>query len=277
MKKRKTRRSINLKCLIAIIFLISTTGCVQKSKSISKINQHYKAQVLEPRDSLLILFTIKEWGKLNWHTFMDYSKMYNTTNDQVNYFVGDVFYSPDKKRIIVFIGEKLPNASTIVAYSTNKLNNKVCPDGGDTVINMSALIGFRNNSNAIWDLYPLNNLAVGCCDSESQATNILKQYYFEQMKEHSETVLKKNLDKNYGGEVRYDLEKKAIDIEAEDDSDPKILKNYGYNIQDNDFWSRSLLWQKGATKKGYYDFQLFGDDLLNPPKVNYPKSILKLF
>lgn len=267
---------IRSKMLIMLVIGNILTGCVQNPNS-EQLYQTFKSKAIEPRDSLQILFTVKEWCRLNWFTFRDYSKMCNITNAKVEYFIGGVFYSPNKKRMIVFIGEKLPNASTIEAYSKTPSYNRVCPVGGDTIINVSALIGFRDRPNTLWNLYPLNNRAAGCCETKSECIDALKKYYFEQMKDHSEDVSKKFLDKNYGGSVRYDLEQKTIELGYGDTNSPMIGKDYGYNIQDKDFWNKSLLWQKGAIKEGYYDFQLLGYDPLNVPKVTYPKSILKLF
>ena len=119
---------------------------------------------------------------------------------------------------------------------------------------MNVMICFRDAVNKMWKVYPLDNCSVGCANSLQEAKNILSLYYFNQMKEHSEYVNKQTLNENYGGEVRYDLEKQTIDL-GYGQSSSLILKNYGYNLQDKDFWNKSLIWQKGARIAGLYNFQ----------------------
>lgn len=276
----KIKKSPDGLSLFLCLFLMIIQGCGQTNNNNAKLETYdrYRTQQLETRDSLFILHTVKEWSKLNWYTFEDYSKMYKMTNEQVKYFIGGTFYSPDKKKILVWIGEKVPNAETITIYNKNKSEvNKLCPNGADTIYNLSALIGIRDSVNQIWKLYPFNQQAAGCFSSKEEAINVLGQYYFEKMKTHSVDVSKQFLNKQYGGKVRYDLENKTIDLGYGDSDSPLISKNLGYNLQDKSFWNMSLIWQKGATVEGYYDFQLHGMDLFKIPEVTYPEEILKLY
>lgn len=265
--------------ILVFILILYAGGCAQKKKVIS-VNRYkqFTAQQIEYRDSLFILYTVKEWGKLNWWTWQDYSQMHKITNEQVEYFIGGIFYSSDKKKVIVWVGEKVPNAETIKVYSAENMEvNKLCPNGSDTVYSMSALIGYREDINQVWKLYPFDQQQATCYDRKEKVINELGQYYFEKMKEHSVYVSKKYLDGNYGGEVRYDLEKKIIKLGYGDKNNSLILKNFGYNLQDKGFWEKSLIWQKGATVKGYYDFQLRGVEAFEPPFIIYPENILKLY
>ncbi|MEO6883360.1 MAG: hypothetical protein ABI199_04960 [Bacteroidia bacterium] len=261
----------------------------------SKINTYdnLRTQKIEYRDSLCIMYTIKLWVDSNSPGFGSYSEMYEISNSQVKYYFGGTFYSPDKKKIIVWIIDKEPNIATKVIY--DKKNpaadvNKLCGASGDTVYGGTAIIGFRNDSNEIWNLYPLCNYTVSCYSSKAEVINLMGQYYFGSMKYSCPAdVYSKNLDTTkYGGEVRWDLERRSkkygLDYVSGAREGGYVLENLGYNLQEKDFWDQSLLWEKGATVKGYYLFQLAGNgepDETNPaikmPKINYPNSILKLF
>lgn len=234
----------------------------------------WRSEKIEVRDSLFVLHAIKGWSKLNWFTFEDFSQMYKMTNEQVHYFIASVFYSPDKKKMLVWYGDKTPNSPTLEIYNDDDPEvNRLCPDGPDTVYSMSALIGIRNNINAPWSLYPFNKKQATCYDTKEKVINVLGQYYFEQMKTHSWYVRKTYLDENYGGEVRHDLEKKRF----RGGGGSMILKNFGYNLQDKGFWEKSLIWQKGSAVEGYYLFQLRGTEPIETPEIDYPKEILDMY
>jgi hypothetical protein len=272
----KTQQKMKIKCLLYFFLLLSFQSCGQEKGDIMDYSSFLKEKI-EYKDSLFIIYTVKEWSNRNWLYSEDYSKMYKMTNEQVQYFIGGSFYSPDRRKIIVWVGEKLPNAETIEIYSENSEANKICPESGDTIYTLSALIGIRDSSSQTWKLYPFNQQQAICYDSKDKVINVLGQYYFEKMKDHSIFVSKKYLNENYGGEVRYDLEKKTIDLGYGHSDSPLILKNFGYNLQDKFFWEKSLIWQNGATVEGYYEFQLWGDKPLKVPEIEYPEEILKLY
>jgi len=254
--------------VLLLLLLASLQSCRQTNNKMETYDQ-YRTQKIEPRDSLFILHTVKEWSKKNWYTFSNYSRMYKVTNEQVEYFIGGTFYSLDKKRILVWVGEKMPNAASIQIYNKDDPEvNKLCPTGGDIIYNLSALIGDRDSINQTWRLYPFNQQSAGCCVSKKQAINILGKYYFGQMKMHQmERVTQSGKRKGY-----------------------KELQVYGYNLQDKDFWDKCWLFQKDTVGSyGLYPFQIYGyDDKGNkctqksadpfePPTVDYPEEILKLY
>jgi hypothetical protein len=270
------KRHHKMKCLIFFLGLLSFQSCGQKNSNLTDYNSFLKEKI-EYKDSLLVIYIVKEWDNRNWLYSEDYSKTYKMTNEQVEYFIGGTFYSPDRKKIIIWVGEKLPNAETIENYSENSEINKMCPESGDTIYSLSAVVGFRDSINEIWKLYPLIKQTASCFDKKQETINILSEFYFKNIKEHHVFVAKANLDEYYGGEVRYDLEKKTIDLGYGHADSPLIFKNYGYNLQDKDFWDKCLLWQKGARVDGYYEFQLWGDKPLKVPEIEYPAEILKLY
>ena len=268
------------------VCLFFGTGCVQDPGQIEDKTSYFSmhSQKIEYRDSLFIAYTLKEWSNFNWQTFTDYSQLYRITNNEVDYSVERIFYSPDMKRMIAWVSERLFNAASIENYSNNSKNNRICPTGGDTIIQMSAVIAFKDSINQSWKIYPLDYQNVECAPTKQIALKIVEEYYFDKMKTHSEYVNKNFLDKNYGGKVREDLEKNMKDMGYNDDASPLVLKEFGYNLQDKDFWEKSLIWQKGARITGLYNFQTKGnvtpeekDVELILPKINYPDSILKLY
>jgi hypothetical protein len=294
--------SSEVKIIIPLFLLfISLQSCGQMNNKMETYD-HLRSQQIELRDSLFILHTVKEWGKQNWYTFEDYSQMYKMTNEQVEYFIGGTFYSPDKKKILVWIGEKLPNAKSLKQTRIKPELDKICPTAGDTVYNLSALIGFRDSVNQTWKLYPFNQQQAICCKNKEQAINILGQYYFEKMKSHQMYRMMQS-GKNKGF---------------------RELQAFGNNLQDKDFWDKCWLFQKDTVGSyGLYPFQICGYDCdkenyqiigdtypdqkkdetngeyvarhgrvirkplkdklndcaqpFSPPNVNYPEEIIKMF
>jgi hypothetical protein len=260
-----------------LIFLFSLLFCLQSCVQNKNIKldtyDQYRTQRIEERDSLFILYTIKEWHNNNWWTFRDYSTLYQTTNDQVEHFIGGTFYSPDRKKIMVWIGEKMYNAKTIENNRPKLELNRICPTAGDTVYSMSAVIGIRKNVNDSWQLYPFDNRAAGCYGSKKGVISELGRYYFEKMKIH------KMFKMIQSGENKGRLE----------------LTAYGYNLQDKDFWDKCWLFEKDTVGSyGLYPFQIKGYDRrpyydkggrctqkcadpYNSPAIEYPEEILKLY
>lgn len=197
-----------------------------------------------------------------------------------------IFYNSNHTKFLCWIGEKIPNARTIATYNKDCSNcNSICPRGGDTVFSATALVGFRNVANRIWEIYPFNEQQVICASSYDETMEVLGKYFFKDMKKDSKYVNKNFLDKTFGGEVRYDLEKKMKDLGYNYEvANPLIGKDYGYNLQEIEFWNKSLIWQKGAVIPGYYNFQTKGNVLPNEkdfelkrPKIEYPENIIRLY
>lgn len=264
------RKSLNFIKIFLLLFFVSLQSCGQKESQVSKINRYakYKGQHIETRDSLLIIHTIKEWGKKMWWTWAVRSDMYKITPDDVTYFIAGTFYSPDKLKILVWIGEKMPNAESIEKTRDESESNKICPTSGDTVYTLSSVIGMRDNMNQIWRLYPFDQKQAVCCKNKESAIVILAQYYFEQMK----------TDQMYRM------------IQSGKNKGHKESQAYGYNLQDKDFWQKCWLFEKDTVGSyGLYPFQIKGYNYIgdkcsqkcaepyNPPVIDYPEEILKLY
>jgi len=254
--------------LTAGLFIVFLACC--NSTGLQEGSEEFRnsPHTIENRDSLYINFTHRAWGEANWWTYSNYSKMYEMTNNQVDYFVSVAFYSPDRKKIIAWIGQKFPNSRSIKKYSEISSNNRICPRGPDTVYTMSAIIGYRENAGSIWKLYPLELQSVVCSSTKEEAERILTAYYFHYMKSHEMF------------RVQQDGPRRGY----------KELQAYGYNIQDKGFWDKCWIWGKDTLgSHSLYTFQILGyddqgrmctkesADPWDPPVVDYPKSITDLY
>lgn len=278
-----------------LVFLITTIQGCEPTESATRLETYddFRTQKIEYRDSLFILYTVKDWAKKNWYTFEDYSLMYKMTNDQVEYYFGGTFYSPDKKKMLVWIGEKIPNLETKERYNSEIEANRLCPNGGNFIHSMSAVVCTRDSINSLWKVYPLNLQQATCYETKEKVLNVLGQYYFIKMKDHPMYHMLQS------GESKGKLK----------------LIEYGYNLQDYDFWDKCWLFQKDTVgSHDLYTFQIkgyscdkedynrllnsdpnthkpypnnemkpFKNDLkdcaepYNPPITNYPDYIIKLY
>lgn len=266
-----------------LVLLIPNWSCSQ-SRPIQKTTQYSKGDNLEHRDSLALMYAIRHYSKVRWAVLGVRTDMFNLKEEQVIYRIDRAFYSPDHQRSLLWISKKMPNASTIVTYNKEyPLSNRLCPTGGDTVVTMAAFIGTRGPDN-IWKLYFFDEQSVQCAQSAAQARPYLEGYFFKRMKKDDATVNKNFLDADYGGKVvTYTKHQAKRGFAANPDS-PFIRKQYGYNLQDENFRIKSLIWQKGAKVPGLYLFETrpgakpgFLDTPIIPPSVPYPDSIRKLF
>lgn len=273
----------NIKRLVYILSVFIFGSCsgssISESIGTNTKDSHILTYRLVEKDSLQVYYTFKKWSEQNWYRYIDYSKMYRLNNSEVSYFVTNIFYSPDSLKIIAWVVEKLPNVRTIETYNQESLeSNKICPNSSDTVYNVSAIIGFRTSNCKIWNLYPLWLFSMSCANSLEMCVEAMRQYYFHDMKDNMEYVNYDYLNTNFGGS--WDM----ADIPSASETNRGILKKYGYNLCDEGFWDRSLLWQIGARVPGLYNFQTSGNVTLNDidynlkvPYVVYPDTLKKKF
>lgn len=267
-----TNNSIKWMMLLLASVAITIQSCGQAfiNKPLDTYDR-YRTQKIENRDRIFIFYTAKEWSVKNIHPFQDYSRMYKMKNSDIEYFLGGIFYSPDRLKMMVWIGEKTPNVRTSEVYNkkdTNAYVNKMCPTEKDTVFHMSVLVGIRNDTNEFWKLYPFNNIITGCGLTKEAVINATGKYYFEDMKDHE------------------------MDLIAQDNPNKGLMirKAYGYNLQDTNFWDRCWLWEKDTVGAvGLYPFQISsyryanqpscnkcGEELITP-QINYPEEIWNLY
>lgn len=250
-----------------IILIITIIACVLSAIAINNIVKHGKGSSDKEykSDSSFIVYTVKEYSKRDWYFFNNYARMYRITNDEITFFVERIFYSPDKKKIIAWVGKRMYNAPTIEKYSDDEAANRICPLAYDTVFHFTVLMGYKND-NGLWKLYPWGNRQVPCCKTIEKGVKELEQYYFKDIKED------------------------YLEVVTQEGKSKGIVKNqpYKYAISDKEFWSKSPVWQMdivGADNQ--YPFEVKYSRILTDtcikcadkillPQISYPDSLLHL-
>ena len=258
----RIRALVFLLCSIAVLF-----GC----NALKEKNDYcsFVRQKIEYRDSLFINYTVEGWYDSNWH-YNNYPQYYSIDRGSIKYFIDACFYSPDKRKLLAWVGARIPNGMSKEIYSKKYHENKLCPLGGENVYEVGGLIGFRNDVSSTWQLYPFDEQVVICADSLSQAENIMCHYYFNEMATDSFYIIPQSGPSK--GQISTAI--------------------YGYSVLDTNFWTKSHLWQKDTVRSfGLYPFQVqnyaYGINQLcinkncanpfNPPKIKYPEYIINLF
>lgn len=228
-----------MRALISMIFF-SLISCDVKQTNDGGLleskteHDNYIPENIDNDDSTAIIQTVKNYRAANWNSFNDYSRMYKISNDQVQVFVERVFYSPDRQKIITWVGEKMLNAGTINKYSNDEKSNRICPLAGDTVFHFTVLMGYKNSSDH-WQLYPWGNRQVPCCNSVKEGLAELEKYYFKDIKTDYVEVV------NQSG----------------DDKGKIVNASYAYSIIDHNFWTKSPVWKLDTVgSKGLYPFEV---------------------
>lgn len=134
------------------MLLLPNWGCSQ-SRSLRSTAQYRQGDRPEYRDSLALMYAMHHYSKARWAVFGVRTDMFDLRVEQVVYRIDRLFYSPDRQRLILWVGKKQPNARTLTAYNKEYPElNRLCPTGGDTVFSMAAFIGIRN-PDSLWRLY----------------------------------------------------------------------------------------------------------------------------
>lgn len=206
----------------------------------------------EYRDSLLAVYTAVAFRDSNFSTFGSYG-FYSDKNDII-VSAERFFYDPLKLKCIAWVVFEISKDSEC------KL---------DISYNAIGLIGIRDSINSIWTFYPLLNRQAVCYSIKREAIESLEDYYYRYMKDHEMSYI----------------------VQSGSDKGSFTGLIYGYNLQDNDFWTKSLLWQRDTVGAfGLYQFQIksygYGAagktcikcaDAQKLPHIEYPKSIRDLY
>ena len=214
-------------------------------------------------DSSFIVYTVKEYSKRDWYWFHNHARMYRINNVEVTFFVQRIFYSPDRKRLVAWVGKKMYNAPSIEKYGKDEKDNRMCPLIGDTVFHFTVLMGYKDGDNGLWKLYPWGNRQVPCCKTIEMGLKELEQYYFKDIKED------------------------YLEVIGQEGKSKGMVKNqpYKYAIIDREFWS-SPVWQRDVVgADNQYPFEVKYSRLLTDtcikcaekmqlPQISYPDSIL---
>lgn len=227
----------NMKTVIWILVLISFS-CSNAGTELETYDK-YRTQQIDYRDSLFVIHTVSEWGKLKWWIWAIRPDIFVVTYDQIKYFIPAVFYNTTKTKMIVWVGTKKPNLEFKEKHNYDSGIKKICPNGPDTIYSMSALIGIRETPNSIWKLYPFDQQMASCFNNKNEVINVLGQYYFERMADDGDYVMQQG-----GDSIGY-----------------RIYEPFGYNLQDEEFWEKSWLWEKDTVGSfNLYPFQIYGYD-----------------
>ncbi len=212
-------------------------------------------QHLERRDSLFMVYTINQYILKKFSVYGSYNH-YGINNVDIQ--IGRIFYDSNKSKIVCWV---------IVKVKNNKSDCHIPISYSGT-----GLIGFKDSITHLWKLFPFLNKQAICFNTSTEVLNELAQYYFGKMK-HTERY---KIVQNSSNKGKYEY------------------KEYGYNLQDNGFWTKCWLWQKDTVGtynlypfevnfygSGYYaDTTYVCNKCAYPfevPTIVYPDFILKMY
>ena len=244
-------------------YFITQVGCVDAQTNSQTGVSTFRMPV---RDSVSIFYTIKKWHSLNYGQYHNLEDYYESSNDDITYYIGGVFYSPDKLKALLWVGEKNKNA-----YIKGIVNReKICNTTQDYYYSMHAIIGLRDDTNKMWKIYPFDKYIISCANSEEETKTNFAKYYFSDFSKE-EMIFVEQSGKNKG---------------------KIVFKKHGYSILDRKFWEKCWLFQKDTVgSNGLYSFEIkeysnlhsVEDRCINCaekidlPIVEYPKQIIELY
>ncbi len=177
------------------------------------------------RDVEFIQLTVRDFIRVDYPRYQ-----FPGYDERTEIFVDRIFYSPDSLRVFAFVILKCYN------------NNEVTQKQG-YYFNGKALVGYRENPNEIWKIYPYRSYSASVFQKYETVQNFLTESYMHRLKSYVD-----------GHHVKV-----------------------GYNVGDPRFW-KSPIWEKGHRVPGYYNFEL-GTFLkpLRTLRTNYPPELLEQF
>jgi len=224
------------------------------------------------RDSIQIYSTIYQWQAQNFKGWSNREDLYIFNYNDVKYEVNKVLYSPDSLKLIVWIIKFTPNPIRRIKFEKENIVEKVFEEGIDTVYMVLPIICYRETRNSIWNIFNLELRKTGyCAINDDRCYKTIEEFYFNKLKDVTHTLEINQLDTNYGKIKNEELIDEYIETES-------IDITYGYNLDDNDFWEKCLIWKKGFVAEGRYIFEPvseFHESIM--PKIEYPDSIINLF
>jgi hypothetical protein len=243
---------MNLKYFVflsfALVYIMTNSNCTTNTASSKQLNmvdgKFYK------RDSLFIIHTIKEWCK-NTTTHFDIFKDFDK-DESFRIIIDTILY--DKNKLKLF-------ALSILDYDAsfadmNSISNRL--------YDSRSIIGFRENLNEIWKLYHFGQYTGFVFEDFAEIKSAQRDFYFNQLSQESQYIPDTNKLNNHPNN--------------------RIPAHFKYNLGDEDFWTKSIIWQKGLRIPGYYNFQTDGNVDINSKNplvpeihIEYPDSLLKMF
>ena len=252
--------------LFLITFLISITlfSCNNNESGKNKNDSVFVSQPLHfpspnstyKRDSLFIVATIWQFIQKEVSPFHYYAT-FNVPFDKITIDVDSIFYSPDSLKLFAFVIETDPDVQH------NDLEKYV--------FSGNSIIGFRQNKKSIWTLYNFDQYSIAGLNNYNDVRNSFRRYYLGE-------GYFKSASAYYWDGVHPD----TADMILGDYN--RVSIDFGYNLDDKDFWDKSIVWKKGSRIPDYYGFQTVGNvvpgdenAIVLLPKLSYSDSLLDLY
>ena len=211
----------------------------------------YCTQRIERRDSLLIIYTQRQWRNIVFYWWGDMSKYYNMNNDDIQPYISAVFYSPDRKKMVCWLGEKMPNAFLRVFTNKEKNLNRVERNGPDTIYNMTPMFCYRDDTTTPWTIRIFWGRQTGGYTKEIADRSVAEFLFIDLKGIEKQRVIPNG------------VHKWEMSLEA-----------FGYNLQDPGFWDSCWVMQKdtvGSIDLYANDEERFEYNYLFPEKKDYEK------
>ena len=140
------------------------------------------------------------------------------------------------------------------------------------------MVGYRSSVKDRWDLSPLTSIQTSCGSSVDGLATYFYIFFFDRYKFQALPVDTNKLNEPFGGAV-VPINEYYIDHPTRYKPESYRWKYIGYNLGDPDFWTKALIWHKGARLKGFYSFEyVYSTGTYHfPPTVVYPDSITRLY
>ena len=218
---------------------------------------HYQSPSLNyRRDSIFIVATIWQFIQKEVSPF-HYYRTFDVPLDKITVEVDSIFYSPDSLKLFSFVIITDPDVQhdNLQKY----------------VFSGNSIIGFRLKKNSPWTLYDFDQYSIAGLENYNDVRNSFRNYYLG------------NGDFKDDGAYYWDgIHPDTLNMSL--GAYNRISINFGYNIDDDNFWDKSIVWKKGSRIPGYYSFQTTGNVVLGDsnaiviiPQLTYRDSLLNLY
>jgi hypothetical protein len=248
MKKIKI---IFAKLLFIFLFVVSVFSC-NPNKIMKKVNFNYSSKPTK-QDEEFIKYTIREFMNVGFDRYQVYGRDYSTMDRQrISIKVDRIYYAPDSLKFIGWIILEIPKEIAKNSFTIRK--------GIDFYYDGNAIIGIRNRTTEIWNIYPYELQTVIGFEDVEKTRNVFNEYFFE--------GLAKSGYSGYNNKGKWTI----VDLK--------------YNVDDPEFWRGPVF--DTSMYRGHCIFQvdefcapefLYGKPrkLVTIPKINYPDSIISFY
>lgn len=193
------------------------------------------------KQDVLIQRTIRKWLEGNEVSWFERNRYYcNDTAEGPQVIIDTVLYDGSRTKLyaIVII------ASDTCKISQNDKDAFYSELKGGTVYDARGIIGFKDSITSHWSFYHYSPLIQQGFLTQLDISKQTRAFFFSEFKNRSMQSRVEN------GRPQY--------------------QKIGFNINDDDFWTKSFVWQKDLIIPGYYNFQV--EDVV----ANQPPRLIKL-